>query len=96
MLVSRYTAKSAEPGNPYGKRRIGPIGLLVLTRLDQLHFKLKTLFNFFTKQDSLKRTIPSFLLSLCSLAKFTFSNQPIIPLQINLNGVNYTYPSPLN
>jgi hypothetical protein len=41
------------PGKSYCGMRLSTVDLLVLTRLDQLVFKLKILFSFFTKQAAL-------------------------------------------
>ncbi len=37
-------------GNPYWRRRLSAVNLLILTNLDQLIFILKISFTFFTKQ----------------------------------------------
>jgi len=46
---------SQNPGKPYRRGRLSTVNLLVLTSLDQLIFKLKILFTFFTKQATLMR-----------------------------------------
>ncbi len=62
-----WNKKLRSAGNPYWKGRIGTVGLLLLTSLDQLIFHLKIFFTFVTKHVILGQLYWTFPFNLCSL-----------------------------